>query len=245
MVRYAGGKKRICKDIYKKIIEIEEYLEQTDNDYLEPFCGFASVGLQFIEHESINRKIFLCDVNKDIVKFWKGLKRSWKPPTYVDQNLFDTLKYSDSPSADRAYVGNVFSFNGATFSGYRGKYQSKKETDTQIKNNYEDVMDLKPLVKKKNVTILPSRSYIDIEPDDFPNNLTIYCDPPYKTSLSKMNNKHLNSFDTKEFWNTMRKWSENNLVFISENLGHAPKDFKCVWKKEVHRSINNRSRSKG
>lgn len=38
------------------------------------------------------------------------------------------------------------------------------------------------------------------------------------------------NFDHDKFWNIMRKWSKNNVVIISEF--RAPKDFKCIWKKE-------------
>ena len=40
-------------------------------------------------------------------------------------------------------------------------------------------------------------------------------------------------FDHDKFWNVMRVWSKDNLVFISEET--APSDFKCIWKKKYAR----------
>lgn len=40
----------------------------------------------------------------------------------------------------------------------------------------------------------------------------------------------------------MRKWSKDNIVIISEQ--NAPEDFKCIWEKEVSRSIKATDKSK-
>ncbi len=47
-------------------------------------------------------------------------------------------------------------------------------------------------------------------------------------------------FDHKLFWDTMRKWSKNNYVFISEET--APSDFKSVWSKSKTRTLNKKVR---
>ena len=69
----------------------------------------------------------------------------------------------------------------------------------------------------------------------------IYCDPPYKNSkagsLYRTKSKKYDSFDNKEFWDTMRKWSKNNHVFISEL--EAPSDFTPVWQKKKQISISH------
>ena len=40
----------------------------------------------------------------------------------------------------------------------------------------------------------------------------------------------------------MRKWSKNNLIFISEE--DAPKDFICVWEKKKQRSISQSKKTR-
>ena len=71
--------------------------------------------------------------------------------------------------------------------------------------------------------------YIDCEYK----NALIYCDPPYNGTKQYAN---ATNFDYELFWNTMRLWSKNNIVLISEE--NAPDDFVCIWEKSVNRSIN-------
>jgi DNA adenine methylase len=68
----------------------------------------------------------------------------------------------------------------------------------------------------------------------------IYCDPPYNDT-TKVGSKK--TFDSEEFWDTVREWSKDNVVIVSEY--NAPKDFKCVWKRDTQISIslNNKKRS--
>ena len=64
-----------------------------------------------------------------------------------------------------------------------------------------------------------SGSYTQFKPE----NMLIYCDPPYQGTTSY---GAVGEFNHEEFWDTMRKWSENNTVVISEY--NAPDDFECV-----------------
>ena len=56
-----------------------------------------------------------------------------------------------------------------------------------------------------------------------PENMLVYCDPPYEGTTRY---GAFSGFDHALFWETMRKWSKNNTVVISEYK--APDDFKCV-----------------
>ena len=67
----------------------------------------------------------------------------------------------------------------------------------------------------------------------------VYCDPPYKGTKQYAN---ATEFDYDLFWETMRKWSKNNIVIISEE--NAPDDFMCIWEKPVSRSIKAADKSK-
>lgn len=75
--------------------------------------------------------------------------------------------------------------------------------------------------------------------DTHPKNAVVYCDPPYQGTKQYAN---AIDFDYDLFWNTMRKWSENNIVIISEE--NAPNDFVCIWEQEVSRSIKANDKSK-
>ena len=66
--------------------------------------------------------------------------------------------------------------------------------------------------------------------------MLIYCDPPYKDTEGYSTG----GFDHDKFWDTMREWSKDNCVFISEES--APKDFKVVWKRKKRRTLDHTSR---
>jgi len=249
MVRYAGGKKKIAKHVCDAIQLLEQKLGQQNNDYLEPFVGFGAVAIELMKREIIgdlpNRNYHLTELNPDIVAFWKGLKGNWEPPKQVTLELYNKI-YSErqskqsKPNALTAYVGNAFSFNGTFFGGFRGKYQSQEITARESESSYKEVMNMKAIIKYCNVNISKPQSYFDLDLDKISKGktLTIYCDPPYKSSLKNMNNKFFSSFDVEQFWETMRQWSKKHLVIVSEDMDNIPKDFQRIWNKEVYRSVS-------
>jgi DNA adenine methylase len=56
-----------------------------------------------------------------------------------------------------------------------------------------------------------------------PKDMLVYCDPPYESTTSY---GAFDGFDHDAFWETMRTWSKENTVVISEYK--APDDFLCV-----------------
>lgn len=66
----------------------------------------------------------------------------------------------------------------------------------------------------------------------------IYADPPYANTKQY---KNAANFDYDEFWQTMRDWSKNNIVIISEQ--NAPDDFEVIWEQPVSRSIKATDKS--
>lgn len=72
-----------------------------------------------------------------------------------------------------------------------------------------------------------------------PSGCVVYCDPPYGGTSGYETSK---DFDTPEFWQTMREWSKDNVVLISELS--APEDFIVVWEKSTDRSIKAREHIK-
>jgi len=76
-----------------------------------------------------------------------------------------------------------------------------------------------------------------------PSNSLIYCDPPYRENKYpikyRRDTKKYDKFDNDAFWDVMRRWSENNMVVISELS--APDDFVEIW---FHDQTRSASRSK-
>ena len=49
-------------------------------------------------------------------------------------------------------------------------------------------------------------------------------------------------FDSDKFWKIMRKWSEDNIVVVSEYK--APKDFKMIWQSKTNVMHNGKKNIK-
>ena len=67
----------------------------------------------------------------------------------------------------------------------------------------------------------------------------LYLDPPYNNTKKYRN---AISFDYDKFWDFVRNMSKKNIVLVSEL--EAPSDFKCIWEKEVSRSIKSNDKTK-
>jgi len=69
----------------------------------------------------------------------------------------------------------------------------------------------------------------------YPDESIIYCDIPYKDTKQYATSK---DFDYANFWQWCRNMkSYGHKVFVSGYS--APKDFVCVWEKEVTNSMNS------
>lgn len=224
---YQGGKQQIGKKIHEVISILEEYLYDEKLDYIEPFVGFCGV----IKHFAVesDRKCFATDLNKDIILMWKALQKGWKPPTKCSKNYYENLKVSNKNSAERGFIGVACSYAGIFFVGYRGHQTFNGKQVSSAAMTSRSI--LKITEKIKNVNFMNPMSYTRLRP----NNKLIYCDPPYESN--KYPSKFF-EFDSEKFWNTMRKWSKNNLVVVSER--NAPKDFKKIWCENIQVNYNRK-----
>lgn len=65
-----------------------------------------------------------------------------------------------------------------------------------------------------------------------PDKCIVYADPPYENT-TKYSNQY---FDSKAFWEYMRKISDDHRVYISEL--NAPDDFVSIWHKSITRTLD-------
>ena len=197
--------------------------------YLEPFCGSLGVFKQMVKYKY--KKFIGSDIQPDIIQMWKELQNgTLKMPKTMSEKQWLKLKDAPSPNALKAVVGFGMSFGGDFFSGYIQKYASGSGRDfyNEIKNSLKKIQ---PLIQKPNVKFY-NKSYLAWHP----HNMLIYCDPPYENTKGYSTG----DFDHAEFWDTMRKWSKDNYVFISEET--APSDFKVVWRKKKKRTLSKHNR---
>ena len=226
-MKYLGGKHGIGKLLAEFMIK--KCPPETVNGYIEPFCG--SLGVFKNMTDKGYKKYIASDFQPDLIEMWKKIQNNkLKIPNEISEEMYNKLKHSKSPNALKAVAGFGLSFGGKFFAGYAQKWagNSGRNFLNEFKNSIEKI---KPKIKDSNIHFY-NKSYTEYNPS----NMLIYCDPPYKSTEGYSTGE----FDHDKFWETMRKWSKNNCVFISEES--APSDFTIVWKKQKRRTLDKENR---
>ena len=225
MTLYAGGKKRIGKDISEIIYITSKEIEKTERfiirGYCEPFCGMMGV-YQYIPELFKNHKPKLQylagDRNPYLIKLWKGLQKGFKPPSKCTKKEYYTYKDEDNKSLKAIFLGFACAIRGV----FRSTYFSLNNVKLQAEHAEEIASRI------KNVKLSTG------EYDSFSNlkGYVIYCDPPYKDSGSpySIGDVYDTNFDYEKFVEWCLKMSENNIIFISEYTKPC-KECTLVWKK--------------
>jgi DNA adenine methylase len=207
-MKYLGSKYLIGKQIADYIREDTQY-----KMFFSPFCGACGV-----ERHLDFEIMFLNDISKDLIMFLQDLvNNNFTFPTNVSEECYKKLKTAES-SALRGFVGYFLSFGGKFFGGYAPKYQKGDRVRDFLQEAKDSSERLRNDLKDSDI-IFDNKSY-----DEFsPYGMCIYCDPPYENATG-----YGEKFDHNLFWETMRKWSQNNNdVYISSY--ESPEDFECVW----------------
>lgn len=239
-MKYMGSKSRIAKHI---VPIIQRYIDEANCQYyLEPFVGGANI----IDKIRCKYKIG-SDSNKYLIALLTRVQDNEPLYTSVSKELYDAARTAfNNNDGSRFFdwemgnIGFLASYNGRWFDGgyaksgyektkngyrYRDYYREAKDN---LLNQADNLRDIKFSCKDY-------RYYNQVNLKGF----VIYVDPPYQNTKQYANAM---CFNYEEFWNTMREWSKNNIVIISEQ--NAPDDFKCIWEQEVSRSIKATDKSK-
>lgn len=227
-VKYMGSKSRITKYIVPIIQKCID--DNCLTTYVEPFVGGANV----IDKVQCQTRIGY-DKNKYLIALFLHLQNGGNLLPEVPRTLYAEVRanYKTGKYEDW-YVGNIgflASYNGRWFDGgYAQAGYEKTKTGQRFRNYYEEsknnILQQKPHIKD---IVFEVKNFFDFCPN---NNIMIYCDPPYNNTKSYAVD---NCFNYEDFWNTIRKYSENNFVLVSEMT--APDDFICTWEKSVSRSV--------
>lgn len=209
-MRYLGGKTRNAKAITK-------VLSQHSNlPFLEPFCGGLSIS------ERMSGDMVLNDLHPGLITLYKSIQDgTFEFPTR-HLNVNDYKWYKEHGNIeDPMYtaIGFGLSYAGKWWGGYDSYYDNRGkegETTRSLVNSLKKTFS-KPHIK--NATF-KCQSYDEFNPTGY----LIYCDPPYANTTEYTG---VDTFDHDKFWNTARKWSKTNEVYISEFT--APSDFCKVW----------------
>jgi DNA adenine methylase len=223
-MKYLGGKHEIGRRI-SAFLEEQCPPNLIKGGYLEPFCG--SLGVFKHMTDKGYKKYIAADIQPDLILMWKKIqKNTLNLPKTISADDYEALKKRHSPNALKAVAGFGLSFGGKFFGGYAQKWSGKSGRNfySEFKASIEKI---KPAIRRKNVHFY-NKSYINFKP----HGMLIYCDPPYKHTQ----NYSTGEFDYDTFWSTMRLWSKDNCVFISEET--APSDFQAVFKHLKRRTLD-------
>ncbi|WP_170313559.1 DNA adenine methylase [Lacrimispora amygdalina] len=205
LMQYFGGKQRIANEIIKTLTEYAD----KDQTLVEPFVGGCNV------ISKMRGERYCYDINEYLIEMYKAIQNGWIPPKCITKEQYDHIKENkDYDKALTGFVGIGCSYSGKWFGGY-----AKNNTGRNYcLNAHNSIMKQKDDIMGINFLACDYRDLVH-------NSCLIYCDPPYKgTTQYSISGK----FDTSEFWDTIRKWSKNNTVIVSEYT--APDDFRCIKK---------------
>lgn len=241
-MNYFGSKSRQAKYI---VPIIQKYIDDNNiNTYIEPFVGGANI----IDKIKCENKLGY-DINKYVIALFNYLQGGGELKESYTKDIYDKARNAwHKDNIDKEFkdweigaIGWLCSYNGRGFDGGWGyeAMQTKPNGQTVKREFYKERKN--NLLKQseqdefKNIFFRCcdykelTQYLTDIE---YNHRFVIYCDPPYKGTKQFANSTN---FDHDEFWNIMREWSKYQIVLISEQ--EAPDDFKCIWEKEVSRTI--------
>lgn len=225
-MKYVGSKNKYAKELLSIILKDRLPYQF----YVEPFVG----GCNIIDKVGGNR--IGNDIHYYLIELLKSIQDGWIPPNYISEEEYKIIKNNiDKYSPCLAgFVGFCCSYSGKWWGGYaRGsdKYGNPRNYAAEAKRNL-----IKQALKLKEIILL-NKNYYEFF---IPSNSIIYCDPPHQKTTKY---KGCENFDYNRFWNWVRKRTfEGHKVFVSEY--NAPKDFVCIWRKEVNNTLEKNTGSK-
>lgn len=199
--------------------------------WVEPFVGGANM------IDKVDGKRIGADFNEYLIKALEFIRdRANELPDIITEFDYERMKQDKVVNGITGFTAFAMSFGGKFFGGYRRDVAGTKgcieNMKTQTRRSRQNA--IKQSEKLQGVEFIHS-SYQDLE---IPANSLIYCDPPYEGTT-----KYKGGFSHSEFWEWCRvKSKEGHLVYISEY--NAPKDFKCIYSKEVNSSLTKDTGSK-
>ena len=196
-MQYPGGKARNAKEIADYINRVIGILP-----YLEPFCGALSVGCKVNAKDKT-----MSDVDTYMISMWRAVQNGWQPPVDVSEEMYKTIRKTPDayPKEMAAFVSYACSFAAAG-----GGYARDKVGTNYALTGSNSVMKKKPFLKRMNFFECSYTHWASVT------GAVIYCDPPYKDTSQEYRVNKKQRFDSDAFWEQVKLWANNNVVFISE-----------------------------
>jgi DNA adenine methylase len=235
LLRWTGSKTKLLSAILENIPE--EFIQDENIPFIEPFVGGMSVILGLIEHDIIttNRKIFLYDANNELINFYQvvrdnpeklihRLEQYFSKPITKDRYLEfrdDYNKLISSKSKLKIKISalffllNITGFNGIYRINKKGEYNvpfGKKSDNSAFKFcKQDDIFKCSKILNTYDITL---------ECKDFRDTLTtladrcfIYCDPPYYGKYQG----YANDYNDDDFFKLINKYRKKHMIMVSNS----------------------------
>lgn len=271
-MKYLGGKQRLGKVIgpilrdiwntgqssalsYKLLAAGGDHQEPKWDAYIEPFCGSLGVLRVVADTFPASATIMASDYHPDLVQLWSEVQAgTFEYPAaeaFATEADYLRIKASKLPNGDpialKAFIGFGLGFGGRYFASFAPKYANGKKEDFlgEMTHSVQTVQSVLQKPTPRPTVSFLCRDYREVVVAGSANNL-VYCDPPYRSTRFpikyRRDVKHYDDFDSDEFWETMRGWSAENTVLVSEMS--APDDFVEVWSMQRYRSACQSTRTR-
>jgi len=214
-MKYQGSKRLISKEILSIILKNRK----PGQYYVEPFVGGANT-IDKVEGLRIGS-----DINPYLIELLKALQNGWTPAINYTESEYNEIKNNKDfyPLELVGYFGFQLSYGSKFFAGWCRDNQGSRNHRFEA---YQNVVKQAPNLKGIDLYCC---DYMDLE---IPLKSIIYCDPPYR-GTTKYKTKN---FDHNEFYGwCYAKALEGHNIFISEY--DMPKEFDCIWQKQVSSSL--------
>ena len=213
-MRYVGGKSKIAPAI-AKIINSEG-----GGTFISLFCGSCAVECKVEGFD----KIICNDKHPYLIALYRALQNGYEPPDVVSEEEYRYARlHKDEDKARAGFIGFACSFGGKWFGGYARAKKSVRGYAHEGKVSLERQL---PFLREMEFVC---GDYKDVP---VPDGSVVYADPPYFGTT-----KYKYGIDHDEFWEYMRSLAKRGCkVFVSEQT--APPDFKCVWEKQLKRTLD-------
>ena len=163
------------------------------------------------------------DCNQLLITLLKGVQSRKRFPLITRREYESLRQKTRDVSFRRAIAAFAYSYKGGEWKGYFNERRDRSYADEH--RRYHVRLQNNAVFRRTQLSCI---DYRRLEP----HGKLIYYDPPYE-GTARYNDG--SEFDHKEFWNTMRLWSTDNIVFVSEY--RAPVDFKCIAKRDKKNNL--------
>jgi DNA adenine methylase len=215
---YLGGKSTGAAHILRAI----NHPSFAGCTYIEPF-----VGMGHILRRVVNKaEYWASDVHPLLIELLQRVQCGCELPWPITKAQYYELKRdATGERIERAVACFLYSYNGKAWGGYTAVYTRKSGRVDDIAGSRRRYLMVKlaqsDAFRQAHISCLDYHAAVTAHTHE---RTVIYCDPPYRGTAGYRGTP---SFDTDEFWESVRSWSRGgSVVFVSEYA--APSDFVSI-----------------